>query len=55
LRWLRKQHIFVKGQMIKQGELVGFSGMTGVASTPRLHFEIREFSKPVDPVKYLKK
>ncbi len=41
--------------MIKQGELVGFSGMTGVASTPRLHFEIREFSKPVDPVKYLKK
>jgi len=44
-----------EGQMIKQGELVGFSGMTGVASTPRLHFEIREYSKPVDPGKYLKK
>lgn len=44
-----------EGQSIKQGELVGFSGMTGVAATPRLHFEIREYSKPVDPLKYLKK
>lgn len=44
-----------EGQLIKQGELVGFSGMTGVAATPRLHFEIREYSKPVDPLKYLKK
>ena len=44
-----------EGQMIKQGELVGFSGMTGVATTQRLHFEIREYSKPVDPLKYLKK
>lgn len=42
-----------EGQSIKQGELVGFSGMTGVAATPRLHFEIREYSKPVDPIKYL--
>ena len=49
-----KENAAKEGQMIKQGELVGFSGMTGVASTTTLHFEIREYSKPVDPVKYLK-
>jgi len=50
-----KENAAKEGQQIKQGELVGFSGMTGVAPTPRLHFEIREYSKPVDPLKYLKK
>lgn len=49
-----KENVAKEGQVIKQGELVGFSGMTGVAPTPRLHFEIREYSKPVDPLKYLK-
>lgn len=49
-----KENVAKEGQQIKQGELVGFSGMTGVAATPRLHFEIREYSKPVDPLKYLK-
>ncbi|HNW83057.1 MAG TPA: LysM peptidoglycan-binding domain-containing M23 family metallopeptidase [bacterium] len=42
-----------EGQTILTGELIGFSGKTGSAATPRLHFEIREFSKPVDPEKYL--
>lgn len=48
-----QQNTAKEGQLIKQSELVGFSGMTGVAPTPRLHFEIREYSKPVDPLKYL--
>lgn len=43
-----------EGQTILTGELIGFSGKTGSAATPRLHFEIREYSKPVDPLKYLK-
>lgn len=42
-----------EGQTILTGELLGFSGKTGSAATPRLHFEIREFSKPVDPEKLL--
>lgn len=42
-----------EGQTILAGELIGFSGKTGSAATPRLHFEIREFSKPVDPEKLL--
>lgn len=42
-----------EGQKILTGELLGFSGKTGSAATPRLHFEIRDFSKPVDPEKLL--
>jgi murein DD-endopeptidase MepM/ murein hydrolase activator NlpD len=42
-----------EGAELKQGDLIGFSGMSGAAPTPRLHFEIREFSKPVNPMKYL--
>ncbi len=42
-----------EGSDIKQGTLIGFSGMSGAAPTPRLHFEIREFSRPVNPLKYL--
>ena len=38
-----------EGQTILAGELIGLSGKTGAAPTPRLHFEIREYSKPVDP------
>ncbi len=42
-----------EGAELKQGDIIGFSGMSGAAPTPRLHFEVREFSKPVNPLKYL--
>ena len=42
-----------EGAEIKQGDLIGFSGMSGAAPTPRLHFEIREFSRPVNPANFL--
>ena len=35
------------GQIVKQGNLVGYSGQTGGAcSEPHLHFELRDISKP---------
>lgn len=48
------QAIFAKeGQTVEKGDNIGQSGKTGATETPKLHFEIREFSKPVDPEKYL--
>ncbi|QND53170.1 M23 family metallopeptidase [Phyllobacterium sp. 628] len=42
-----------RGQKVKRGEELGKSGMTGNASSPKLHFEVRKNSTPVDPSKYL--
>ncbi|MBZ9653605.1 peptidoglycan DD-metalloendopeptidase family protein [Phyllobacterium lublinensis] len=42
-----------RGQKVKRGEELGKSGMTGNATSPKLHFEVRKNSTPVDPTKYL--
>lgn len=42
-----------EGQQVKQGQVIARIGHTGAASTPHIHFEVREKRKPVDPVAYL--
>lgn len=42
-----------RGQEVHRGDEIAKSGMSGNASTPRLHFEVRKNSAPVNPVKYL--
>lgn len=41
------------GTQIKRGELIGFSGNTGMTQGPHLHYEVRIDGKPVDPLNYL--
>lgn len=42
-----------RGQKVKRGEEIAVSGMSGNAKTPRLHFEVRKDSAPVDPKTFL--
>lgn len=42
-----------RGQKVRRGDEIAKSGMSGNASTPRVHFEVRKNSSPVNPVKYL--
>lgn len=42
-----------RGDKVARGQVIASSGMTGVAKTPRLHFEVRKNASPVDPMKYL--
>ncbi len=42
-----------RGDKIARGQVIASSGMTGVAKTPRLHFEVRKNAAPVDPMTYL--
>ncbi|MEM5472680.1 peptidoglycan DD-metalloendopeptidase family protein [Hoeflea sp. AS60] len=42
-----------RGDKVARGQVIASSGMTGVAKTPRLHFEVRKNASPVDPTKYL--
>jgi len=43
-----------RGDTVKVGEAIGRVGMTGQASAPHLHFEIRKDSRPLDPATVLK-
>jgi len=42
------------GQFVEKGDAIAEVGDTGNASTPHLHFEIRNDGSPRDPLEYLK-
>ncbi|MCZ2203770.1 murein hydrolase activator EnvC family protein [Bartonella sp. A05] len=44
-----------KGQRVRRGDEIAKSGISGYAKTPRVYFEVRKNSEPVDPNKYLEK
>jgi murein DD-endopeptidase MepM/ murein hydrolase activator NlpD len=43
----------VPGQSIRRGEVIGFSGATGRATSPHLHYEVRRGGIPINPSQYL--
>jgi hypothetical protein len=41
------------GQTLQRGDLLGKAGSTGWSTGPHLHFELRHWNQPVDPLVYL--
>ncbi|MDI6025853.1 peptidoglycan DD-metalloendopeptidase family protein [Corticibacterium sp. UT-5YL-CI-8] len=42
-----------RGQKVKRGDDIALSGMSGTTDAPKLHFEVRKNSAPVDPSTFL--
>ena len=42
-----------RGEKVKRGQEIARSGMSGTTDAPKLHFEVRKDSAPVDPKTYL--
>ena len=42
-----------EGESVSKGQVVAYSGMTGYATGPHVHFEVRVNGSPTDPMGYL--
>lgn len=42
-----------RGQKVKRGQEIAQSGMSGTTDSPKLHFEVRKNSAPIDPSTFL--
>jgi murein DD-endopeptidase MepM/ murein hydrolase activator NlpD len=47
-------NLVAMGEQVKKGEVIAEVGMTGIAETPYLHFEIRRRGKAKNPLGFLK-
>ncbi|WED28203.1 M23 family metallopeptidase [Vibrio sp. DW001] len=41
------------GQFVKKGDLIGYTGNTGITSGPHLHYEIRFVGRALDPMPFI--
>jgi len=53
-KYAHMEQVYVhEGDEVKQGQVIGLMGSTGLSTGPHVHFEIRLGSEVVDPMRYL--
>lgn len=50
---MSRKDVVKQGQFIKKGDLIGYSGNTGLSTGPHVHYEIRFIQKPLDPLNFI--
>jgi murein DD-endopeptidase MepM/ murein hydrolase activator NlpD len=54
--YAHNQQLLVKrGDKVRRGQIIAKAGATGTVDQPQVHFELRQGSKPVDPMPHLEK
>lgn len=50
---MTRRDVVKAGQFVKKGELIGYSGNTGLSTGPHLHYEVRFINKTLEPLYFL--
>jgi murein DD-endopeptidase MepM/ murein hydrolase activator NlpD len=50
-----EQILVKRGDAVRRGQVIAKAGKTGSVDQPQLHFELRQGSKPIDPMPYMEK
>ena len=50
---LSKKMLVKPGQFVKKGEIIGYTGNSGLSTGPHLHYEIRFIARPLDPLNFI--
>lgn len=48
-----KKNLVRRGDNVRQGQVIGLVGSTGKSSGPHVHFEVRQGSKPYNPMHFI--
>lgn len=48
------KNLAIVGSKVKHGDIIALMGNTGKSTGPHVHFEVRENTKPIDPIKFIK-
>ncbi len=49
------RNLVKRGDKVRRGQMIARSGRSGTARVPKIHFELRKNSNPVNPIKHLKR
>jgi len=50
---LDKKMVVKSGEFVQKGQLIGYTGNSGLSTGPHLHYEVRFISRPLDPQAFL--
>jgi len=51
---LSKKMVVKAGQFVKKGDIIAYTGSSGLSTGPHLHYEIRFITRPLNPLPFVK-